>query len=90
MICTKIFLTVLAYYLSITIFNSINFVRSMDIVYGKTPMNWRKVKTIIRRTIKMPINVFLYEFILGMCNFDEMVKITYEAKQRVDREKGRS
>lgn len=79
-IYVAIFLRVLSVYLAIAIFNMINLKRAFDVVYGKSPMNWKKLRTLVRNVTCVPAKFFLMDWWFGLVNPDAIVKAV--AQQR--------
>lgn len=79
-ILMMIFLRVLSVYLAMAIFNMINLKRAFDVVYGKSPMNWKKLRTLVRNVTCVPVKFFLMDWWFGLINPNTIVKAV--AQQR--------
>ena len=79
----QVFARVLAVYLAMAIFNAINFIRALDMVYGNPPMNWKKIKVALKRVTLLPLPLFLMDWWIGLTNFNYMVECVRKARQKV-------
>lgn len=64
----KAFMYVVAVFVSISTFNMINFKKAMDKRYGKDPMNFRKLRTILKFGFCRPFKIWLLDWYFGMQN----------------------
>ena len=66
----KAYLYVVAVFVSISIFNMINFKRAMDKCYGRGPMNFRKLRTILKFGFNRPFKFWILDWYFSMRNPD--------------------
>ena len=82
-ILMMIFLRVLSVYLAMAIFNMINLKRAFDAVYGKSPMNWKKLRTLVLNVTCVPVKFFLMDWWFGLSNPDVIVKALAQQRKMV-------
>ena len=71
----KAFMYVVAIFVSISIFNMINFKRAMDEVHGRGSLNFRKIRTIIKFGFCRPFTFWLLDWYNCMKNPNFIVEM---------------
>lgn len=84
MVLTQVYLIIVLFYISISIFNMRNMKRAFDEVYGATPLNFHRFMVLLKRVTILPVNVFIAEFWIGFRNFDRLVESVRQAKRYAD------
>ena len=64
----KAYLYVVAVFVSISIFNMINFTRAMNKHYGRGHLNFRKIQTILKFGFCRPFKFWLIDWYFSMIN----------------------
>lgn len=71
----KAYLYVVAVFFSISIFNMINFKRAMDRVHGRSRLNFRKIKTLLKFGFNRPFIFWLLDWYSCMKNPNFIVEM---------------